>query len=118
MIRDCFLYIYIFFLILLTCGCRTIRTNTYQVNFFEVPSGLKFILNTSPDAIGVHAVLEQLYQEVFVEHVTKDPTYTPGDLIDNPYVDLLVDDFLRRKDRKSTRLNSSHVLRSRMPSSA
>ena len=32
--------------------------------------------------------------------------------------DILATDFFRRQDRKSTRLNSSHGYRSRMPSSA
>ena len=37
---------------------------------------------------------------------------------DNALIEQRVGDFLAEKDRKSTRLNSSHIQKSRMPSSA
>lgn len=71
------------------------RTNTYQLNFYEVPSGIKIALLTSPDAGNLRPVLEELYRSVFVDHVTRDPCYLPGDRITNPRFTPLLEEFLR-----------------------
>ena len=75
--------------------CRSIGTNTYQLNFLEVPSGIKIILSTSPGAGDLRKLLERFYQQLYVGLVAKDPATLPGDPIENAAFDQEVDAFFR-----------------------
>lgn len=76
--------------------CRSLCTNTYQLNFLEMPSGVKIILNTSPGAGNLRALLERFYQDLYVALVVKDPTQLPGEKIQNGIFDEEVDAFFRK----------------------
>ena len=76
-------------------ACRSLCTSTYQLNFMELPSGIKIILNTSPGAGSLRHVLERFYAEVYVASVVKDPTHTPGHKVQSAAFDEHVDAFFR-----------------------
>lgn len=76
--------------------CRSLCTNTYQLNFLELPSGIKIILNTSPGTSNMQELLRSFYLEVFVSLCVKDCTYLPGQKVTNPGFDEEVDAFFKR----------------------
>ena len=62
-------------------------------------------------------LIEQIEQEE-IKRLTANktiPPFAPGDTV---IVNVNVVEGTRKRDRKSTRLNSSHIQKSRMPSSA
>ena len=71
-------------------------TNTYQLNFMEVPSGIKIILNSSPGAGNVRHVLERFYREVYVALVVKDPVQQVGQVVENALFEEEVEAFFRK----------------------
>lgn len=48
------------------------KTSGYKMNYMETGTGLKFILNSDPEAIGIPELLKTIYQ-IFVETVVKNP---------------------------------------------
>lgn len=57
------------------------KTSKYMLNFLETPSGLKFILNTDINAQNVRNLLQQIYSQVYVEYVVKNPVLSLSDAI-------------------------------------
>eukprot|EP00879_Flechtneria_rotunda_P003539 GHRR01003773.1.p1 GENE.GHRR01003773.1~~GHRR01003773.1.p1 ORF type:complete len:160 (+),score=34.65 GHRR01003773.1:255-734(+) len=62
-------------------GCKwySFTTNTYKLHFLESPSGIKMVLNTSPDVGDLREVMSYVYDDIYVEYVVKNPLYTPGE---------------------------------------
>ena len=90
------------------CTFRAFKTDTYKLHFLESPSGLKvrtalqwlvlypclrglslnsfslspppqFLLTTAPSVGNLGEQLHHVYAALFVDHVAKNPLYTPGD---------------------------------------
>mmetsp|Transcript_33678 Transcript_33678/g.74582 ORF Transcript_33678/g.74582 Transcript_33678/m.74582 type:complete len:165 (+) Transcript_33678:139-633(+) len=57
---------------------NSFTTNNYKLHFFETATGFKIVLNTSREAGDMRELLSTLYDDLFVEHVVKNPAYTPG----------------------------------------
>ena len=61
------------------CSFKSFSTQTYKLHFFESASGTKFILLTSPEVGDLSECLNHIYSSLFLEHVVKNPEYTPGE---------------------------------------
>ena len=45
-------------------GLLSFRTSQYKLNFYETPTGLKFVLNTDLSVGNIRDVLQQIYSQV------------------------------------------------------
>ncbi|KAJ4794539.1 Trafficking protein particle complex subunit 1 [Rhynchospora pubera] len=59
------------------CSFYSFKTNTYQLNFMETPSGIKLILITHSRTGDQREALKYIYN-LYVEYVVKNPLYVPG----------------------------------------
>ena len=57
------------------CSFRSIRTNTYKLHFFETASGIRFALNTQPDAPDLIHILQHIYSSIFIKYVIMNDVY-------------------------------------------
>uniref|UniRef100_A0A7E4VEK0 Trafficking protein particle complex subunit n=1 Tax=Panagrellus redivivus TaxID=6233 RepID=A0A7E4VEK0_PANRE len=48
------------------------KTSSYKMNYMETATGLKFVLNSDPDAVGIPELLREIYS-IFVATVIKNP---------------------------------------------
>jgi len=48
------------------------RTSYYKMNYMETITGLRIILNSDPDSVGISELLRTIYS-IFVETVLKNP---------------------------------------------
>lgn len=72
-------------------------TDAYALHYFETPTGFRFVLTTSPnfgDADVSHH-LSEIYANVFVEFVVKNPLYISGEVIDISAFDAKLDQYIR-----------------------
>ena len=53
-------------------------TNNYKLHFFESPSGIKIIMNTSANVGDCREALQYIYDSLLCELVIKNPLYVPG----------------------------------------
>lgn len=58
-------------------------TDVYALHYFETPTGLRFVLTTSNDfrSVNITKHLAEIYSEVYVEYVVKNPLYLRGTAI-------------------------------------
>ncbi|KAG1660226.1 hypothetical protein FOA52_005096 [Chlamydomonas sp. UWO 241] len=61
------------------CGFSAFTASTYKMHFLETPSGVKFVLNTARDVGSCRALLQSLYDDVFVGVGVRSPFYVPGE---------------------------------------
>lgn len=59
------------------------KTDVYALHYFETPTGLRFVLTTGSDfgTVDVARHLREIYSEVYVEFVVKNPLYKKGTII-------------------------------------
>ncbi|CAH1183796.1 unnamed protein product [Phaedon cochleariae] len=77
-------------------GFRCYTTSKYKLHYFESPSGLKFVLNTSVDSEGVNEILHQLYSQVYLEYVVKNPLCDLGSPIKSELFETKLDSFVKQ----------------------
>ncbi|XP_076331098.1 blocked early in transport 5 isoform X2 [Tachypleus tridentatus] len=76
-------------------GFTNFKTNKYKLNFYETPSGLKFIMNTDVGATDVRALLHEIYRQVYVEYVVKNPEVVLGHSISSELFKKKLDEFVQ-----------------------
>lgn len=76
---------------------RYFCTDSYALHYFETPTGLRFVLTTSKDfgAVDVARHLREIYSEVYVEFVTKNPLARREDPIKSPLFLNKLDSYVR-----------------------
>lgn len=59
---------------------RYFATDSYALHYFETPTGLRFVLTTSKDfgSVDIARHLREIYSEIYVEFVVKNPLYVRG----------------------------------------
>lgn len=53
------------------------------MNYFETPSGHRFVLSTDLSAGDMREPLRKIYSDIFVECLVKNPLWRPGEEITN-----------------------------------
>eukprot|EP00446_Apocalathium_sp_SHHI-4_P066689 CAMPEP_0177515146 /NCGR_PEP_ID=MMETSP0369-20130122/44700_1 /TAXON_ID=447022 ORGANISM="Scrippsiella hangoei-like, Strain SHHI-4" /NCGR_SAMPLE_ID=MMETSP0369 /ASSEMBLY_ACC=CAM_ASM_000364 /LENGTH=184 /DNA_ID=CAMNT_0018993895 /DNA_START=86 /DNA_END=641 /DNA_ORIENTATION=- len=62
-----------------TMGFMSYSTPQYKMHSFETATGYRFVLTTDPGVPDQHDCLKQIYADLFVEHVIKNPMYQIGE---------------------------------------
>ncbi|RDA95823.1 hypothetical protein CP533_5064 [Ophiocordyceps camponoti-saundersi (nom. inval.)] len=75
------------------------RTAQYKLHFYETPANLRLVLLTDTASASMRYVLHQIYINLWVEYVVKNPLspveHKGGDGVKNELFDLGVDQFIR-----------------------
>lgn len=58
---------------------RSFQTDAYKMHFYESPTGLKLVMLTDPSVGDLSNQLATIYGQLFVQHVARNPLYSPGD---------------------------------------
>ncbi|KAI0014204.1 snare-like protein [Xylariaceae sp. FL0662B] len=75
------------------------RTAQYKLHYYETPTNLRFVLLTEPGALSMRNVLHQIYINLWVEYVVKNPLspveHKGGDGVRNEMFEMGLDKFVR-----------------------
>ncbi|KAH6897008.1 Longin-like domain-containing protein [Thelonectria olida] len=75
------------------------RTANYKLHFYETPANLRFVLLTDTATLSMRNVLHQIYINLWVEYVVKNPLapveHKGGDGVKNELFELGLDQFIR-----------------------
>ncbi|KAI4865289.1 snare-like protein [Hypoxylon rubiginosum] len=75
------------------------RTAGYKLHYYETPTNLRFALLTEPGALSMRNVLHQIYINLWVEYVVKNPLspveHRGGDGVRNEMFEMGLDKFVR-----------------------
>ncbi|KAI2626725.1 snare-like protein [Hypoxylon sp. NC1633] len=75
------------------------RTAHYKLHYYETPTNLRFAMLTEPGALSMRNVLHQIYINLWVEYVVKNPLspveHKGGDGVRNEMFEMGLDKFVR-----------------------
>ncbi|KAH7329201.1 Longin-like domain-containing protein [Stachybotrys elegans] len=75
------------------------RTAQYKLHFYETPANLRFVLLTDTMTMSMRNVLHQIYINLWVEYVVKNPLspveHKGGEGVKNELFELGLDQFIR-----------------------
>ncbi|KAF5018313.1 hypothetical protein F66182_9712 [Fusarium sp. NRRL 66182] len=75
------------------------RTAQYKLHFYETPANLRFVILTDTATLSMRNVLHQIYINLWVEYVVKNPLapveHKNGDGVKNELFELGLDQFIR-----------------------
>ncbi|KAF7994797.1 hypothetical protein HCN44_004269 [Aphidius gifuensis] len=72
------------------------KTSKYTLHYLETPTGLKFVLNTDNQSQNVRELLQQLYSQVYLEYVVKNPICPMNEPIQSELFKLKVDELMKK----------------------
>ncbi|XP_065202623.1 trafficking protein particle complex subunit 1 [Planococcus citri] len=84
-------------------GFLCYKTNKYALHFLETPTGLKFVLNTDVNAQKVRDVLQQLYSNVYVNYVVRNPICNLQDPIKSELFKTKLDSYIKQTSIYTTK---------------
>ncbi|KAF4437785.1 hypothetical protein F53441_12965 [Fusarium austroafricanum] len=75
------------------------RTSQYKLHFYETPANLRFVILTDTATLSMRNVLHQIYINLWVEYVVKNPLapveHKNGNGVKNELFELGLDQFIR-----------------------
>ncbi|KAI5922162.1 Sybindin-like protein [Camillea tinctor] len=75
------------------------RTGQYKLHYYETPTNLRFAMLTEPGALSMRNVLHQIYINLWVEYVVKNPLapteHKGGEGVRNEMFEMGLDKFIR-----------------------
>ncbi|KAK0722973.1 sybindin-like family protein [Lasiosphaeria miniovina] len=75
------------------------RTGQYKLHYYETASSLRFVMLTDTTTLSMRSVLHQIYINLWVEYVVKNPLapveHKGGDGVKNELFELGLDQFVR-----------------------
>ncbi|KAI0386216.1 snare-like protein [Hypomontagnella monticulosa] len=75
------------------------RTQHYKLHYYETPTNLRFAMLTEPGALSMRNVLHQIYINLWVEYVVKNPLspveHKGGEGVRNEMFEMGLDKFIR-----------------------
>lgn len=75
------------------------RTQHYKLHYYETPTNLRFAMLTEPGALSMRSVLHQIYINLWVEYVVKNPLspveHKGGEGVRNEMFEMGLDKFIR-----------------------
>ncbi|KAK3379339.1 Longin-like domain-containing protein [Lasiosphaeria ovina] len=75
------------------------RTGQYKLHYYETASSLRFVMLTDTTTLSMRSVLHQIYINLWVEYVVKNPLapveHRRGDGVKNELFELGLDQFVR-----------------------
>ncbi|VDM58462.1 unnamed protein product [Angiostrongylus costaricensis] len=54
---------------------RYFKTSKYKMNYMEIPTGLKMVMNTDPSAVGIPELLRTVYQVIVDFYYVRSNVY-------------------------------------------
>ena len=70
-------------------------TSNYKLNFYETPTGLKFVLNTDTNVASARDALQHIYSNLYVDYVVRNPVQRPGEWIDSEMFKSQLDSYIQ-----------------------
>lgn len=75
------------------------RTGQYKLHYYETPTSLKFVMLTDTQTLNMRNVLHQIYVNLYVEFVVKNPLspveHPGGEGVANELFELALDQFVK-----------------------
>ncbi|CZR59154.1 related to multiple myeloma protein 2 [Phialocephala subalpina] len=75
------------------------RTGQYKLHYYETPSSIKFVMLTDTQTLNMRNVLHQIYVNLYVEFVVKNPLspveHPGGEGVANELFELALDQFVK-----------------------
>lgn len=77
-------------------GFLGFKTNKYKMNYYETPSGIKFVLNTDLNPVGnTRELLHQIYENVLLPTVIKNVNLNLQEPIKNIVFENKLEDLIK-----------------------
>ncbi|OBT65944.1 hypothetical protein VE03_03220 [Pseudogymnoascus sp. 23342-1-I1] len=81
------------------CSFISYRTGQYKLHYYETPTSIKFVMLTDTQSLNMRNVLHQIYVNLYVEFVVKNPLspveHPGGDGVANELFELALDQFVK-----------------------
>uniref|UniRef100_A0A0K0DJJ3 Trafficking protein particle complex subunit n=1 Tax=Angiostrongylus cantonensis TaxID=6313 RepID=A0A0K0DJJ3_ANGCA len=74
---------------------RYFKTSKYKMNYMEIPTGLKMVMNTDPSAVGIPELLRAVYQVIVISY------YVPPNIYNRSFhISAMMLRYLQNPDRR------------------